>query len=114
MTITNSTFSLFKGESRELQISNWDNDENEPLQLEGATIQFELYREPTHTLILQKDNTGLSVSVIDYVNGIVQVALTSSDTQFLVFGNTYVYYLRVTNSENQVGVTAKGTLNLTK
>lgn len=116
MTVTNSAFSLYPGESRELQIAVID-DDNGGIPLTGMgddTITFELYREPAHTQILTKDSTSLDVTVIDDTNGIVQVVLIPDDTKYLVFGATYVYYLRVTNSSNRSGVVAKGTLNLEK
>jgi hypothetical protein len=112
--VENPPFDIYPGESKELQITVLNEDDNlNPLDMSNAAIIWELYRDPMHVKVITKDGTtGTDVTLMDAANGIVKVTIAQADTEGLQLGKVYYYYLRVVDNYGKSSIVAKANVNI--
>lgn len=86
------------------EISNPDGTAKD---LSGASVSFVLSDYPGDDPIITKDTSGGGVEITDAVNGVVEVAIDSADTQSLggPHGERYFYKITVTDGTDTSAVT---------
>jgi hypothetical protein len=116
MADVNQDDTFYSGNKRTLRftLTNGDVGGSPPLDISGYAIRWALADSRGNsrygkTPILQKDENG-GITVVDAVNGILDVALSSADTQYL--SGAFYHELELVDGGLDSVVVATGTLTL--
>lgn len=113
MTMKNQNFEMKKGDYKSLSVSITRSGDLKPVDLGIFEVKWTLYRDYGNRLVpvTTKSSEGSGVLVTDATNGVVSIAIESTDTKDLNDGN-YYYEIQLVNANGQTSTVTTGTIFL--
>lgn len=108
MTKKNQDLEMWAGDTKKLQYTVLD-ENDDPVNLTNATINWWLAESATSTAILTK-TTADDISITDAANGVFQVTINPADTQNLE--GRYYHEAEVTDDAGNVATVAVGVIKI--
>lgn len=110
MARVNESISMYSGESRIIQLSIKDQDNNGiPLNLTGFSIKFLVHLNGV-TKILKEINNG--ITILNAQEGEIEIRLAAVDT--IELSGAYLFEVKVTNPTNEDIIVTLGRMTVTK
>lgn len=117
MPAENQNVHVPKGDSHLIPVTiKNQNDGLKPLNLDGAEIIWEVYQEPMHKLILNKNSTANpeEVKITSAADGVASILITEAESSSLGIGVSYIHYVRIKDTLGQKTTVTRGKLFIEK